>query len=32
MDDPPRPGDLILFTVNGAANHVGIVEAVGARS
>jgi hypothetical protein len=26
----PRPGDLILFTVNGAANHVGIVEAVGA--
>jgi hypothetical protein len=26
----PRPGDLILFTVNGAANHVGIVEVVGA--
>jgi CHAP domain len=24
----PRPGDLILFTVGGAANHVGIVEAV----
>jgi hypothetical protein len=26
----PRPDDLILFTVSGAANHVGIVEAVGA--
>ena len=25
----PRPGDLVLFTVGGAANHVGIVEAVG---
>jgi hypothetical protein len=24
----PRPGDLVLFTVGGAANHVGIVEAV----
>jgi CHAP domain-containing protein len=24
----PRPGDLILFTVGGAANHVGIVESV----
>ena len=24
----PRPGDLVLFTVSGAANHVGIVEAV----
>jgi hypothetical protein len=28
----PLPGDLILFTVNGAANHVGIVEAVSAAS
>ncbi len=27
----PRPGDLILFTINGAANHVGVVEAVGAN-
>lgn len=26
----PSPGDLVLFTVKGAANHVGIVEAVGA--
>ena len=26
----PRPGDLVLFTVGGAANHVGIVEAVDA--
>jgi hypothetical protein len=25
----PRPGDLVLFTVGGAANHVGVVEAVG---
>ena len=25
----PRPGDLVLFTVGGGANHVGIVEAVG---
>jgi hypothetical protein len=25
----PRPGDLVLFTVSGTANHVGIVEAVG---
>ena len=25
----PRPGDLVLFTVGGAANHVGIVETVG---
>ena len=25
----PRPGDLVLFTVGGAANHVGIVEAIG---
>jgi hypothetical protein len=24
----PRPGDLALFTIGGAANHVGIVEAV----
>ncbi len=24
----PRAGDLVLFTVSGAANHVGIVEAV----
>jgi Mannosyl-glycoprotein endo-beta-N-acetylglucosaminidase/CHAP domain len=24
----PRPGDLILFTINGAANHVGMVESV----
>ena len=24
----PRPGDLALFTISGAANHVGIVEAV----
>ena len=24
----PRPGDLVLFTVSGAANHVGIVEAI----
>jgi uncharacterized protein (TIGR02594 family) len=24
----PRPGDLILFTVGGAANHVGMVETV----
>jgi hypothetical protein len=28
----PRPGDLVLFTVGGAANHVGIVEAVGQRA
>ena len=28
----PRPGDLVLFTVGGAANHVGIVEAVGASA
>ena len=28
----PRPGDLVLFTVGGAANHVGIVEAVGRRA
>jgi hypothetical protein len=25
----PRPGDLVLFTVSGAANHVGMVESVG---
>ena len=24
----PRPGDLILFTIDGAANHVGMVESV----
>ena len=24
----PRPGDLILFTIGGAANHVGMVESV----
>jgi Mannosyl-glycoprotein endo-beta-N-acetylglucosaminidase/CHAP domain len=24
----PRPGDLILFTIGGAANHVGMVETV----
>ena len=24
----PRPGDLVLFTVSGAANHVGIVETI----
>lgn len=24
----PRPGDLVLFTINGRANHVGIVEEV----
>lgn len=28
----PRPGDLVLFTVGGAANHVGLVEAVGQRA
>jgi hypothetical protein len=25
----PAPGDLVLFTVSGAANHVGMVESVG---
>jgi len=25
----PRPGDLVLYTIDGAANHVGIVEEVG---
>ena len=24
----PRPGDLVLYTINGAANHVGMVEKV----
>ncbi len=28
----PVPGDLVLFTVSGAANHVGMVESVGPSS
>jgi uncharacterized protein (TIGR02594 family) len=28
LTSSPRPGDLILFTINGAANHVGMVESV----